>query len=68
REHGKEYSVWQDDPEDPTGYRLLDSVREKPVGEVLDKIYLAGNGLEEESSGPMFLDGVADFVREFGRL
>ncbi|CAM9632036.1 unnamed protein product [Ascophyllum nodosum] len=68
REHGKWYSVWQDDADDPTGYRLLKAVPERPVGDELDEIYDVANGLEEENSSPDFLDSVAKFVRDFKRL
>lgn len=68
REHGKRYSVWQDDANEPTGYRLLKSVSERPGGDALDEIYSVANGLTEEESTPEFLNSVAKFVRDFGRL
>lgn len=68
REHGKRYTVWQDDADDPSGYRLLKAVSERPVGEALDDIYDVANGLADEDSTPEFLDTVAKFVRDFGRL
>ncbi|CAN0411208.1 unnamed protein product, partial [Ectocarpus fasciculatus] len=68
KEHGKRYTVWQDDPDDPSGYRLLKAVSERPVGEALDDIYDVANGLADEDSTPEFLDSVAKFVRDFGRL
>lgn len=60
--------MWQDDPDDPSGYRLLKAVSERPVGEALDDIYDVANGLADEDSAPEFLDAVAKFVRDFGRL
>lgn len=60
--------MWQDDADDPSGYRLLKAVSERPVGEALDDIYNIANGLAEEGSTPEFLDTVAKFVRDFGRL
>eukprot|EP00752_Nemacystus_decipiens_P010374 g9244.t1 len=68
KEHGKRYTVWQDDADDPSGYRLLKAVSERPVGEALDDIYNIANGLADEDSTPEFLDSVAKFVRDFGRL
>ncbi|CAM9225651.1 unnamed protein product [Choristocarpus tenellus] len=67
-EYGKKYSVWQDEPKNPTGYRLLKSVRQRPLGEVLDDIYLESNSDDEPGATPKFLDSVAGFVRDFGRL
>lgn len=68
REHGKRYTVWQDDANDPSGYRLLKAVSERPLGEALDDIYNIANGLDEEESAPEFLNSVAKFVRDFGRM
>lgn len=68
REHGKRYTVWQDDSNEPTGYRLLKTVAERPVGEALDDIYNIANGLQEEDATPDFLNTVAKFVRDFGNL
>lgn len=68
REYGKRYTVWQNDADDPSGYRLLKAVSERPVGEALDDIYDVANGLADEDSSPDFLDSVAKFVRDFGRL
>lgn len=65
REHGKWYTVWQDDPEDPTGYRLLKTTTERPVGETLDDIYNIANGLQGEDEAPEFLGSLAKFVRDF---
>lgn len=68
REHGKKYTVWQDDSDDPTGYRLLKTVTKRPVGEALDDIYNIANGLQAEDETPEFLNTVAKFVRDFGTL
>ncbi|CAM9713639.1 unnamed protein product [Laminaria digitata] len=68
KEHGKRYTVWQDDANDPSGYRLLKAVSERPLGEALDDIYNIANGLDEEESTPEFLNSVAKFVRDFGRM
>lgn len=68
REYGKRYTVWQDDANDPSGYRLLKAVSERPLGEALDDIYNIANGLADEESTPEFLNSVAKFVRDFGRM
>lgn len=68
REYGKWYSVWQDDASDPTGYRLLKALPERPVADELDDIYNVANGLEDENPSSDFLDSIAKFVRDFGRL
>ena len=60
--------MWQDDANDPSGYRLLKAVSERPLGETLDDIYDVANGLDEEDSTPEFLNSVAKFVRDFGRM
>lgn len=68
REYGKWYSVWQDDASDPTGYRLLKVLPERPVADDLDNIYSVANGLEDENTSSDFMGSVAKFVRDFGRL
>lgn len=68
REHGKRYSVWQDDPQVPTGYRLLQTVAEKPSFDTLESIYNVANGVQEEDQPPEFLDSLAKFVRDLGAM
>lgn len=60
--------MWQDDASDPTGYRLLKVLSERPVADELDNIYDVANGLEDENSSSDFMDSIAKFVRDFGRL
>lgn len=68
REHGKWYTVWQDDPEDPSGYRFLKTVATRPSGEDLNDIYNIANGLQDEDDAPEFLGSMAKFIRDFGAM
>ncbi|CAM9885841.1 unnamed protein product, partial [Phaeothamnion confervicola] len=68
RFHGRRYSIWQEDAAAAGGFRCIRSTEERPSGPDLEDIYDIENGLATEQSTPKFLDGIADFVRDFGRL